>query len=289
MKRTRTLDLGELAWPGKYDEAFYQTQHDTDEFAFACLYEGEPMSEKLSLCPKHCWKMVDTLPKIKWFVLAVDTHSGKVTDKGDPAAIIALGRSVEGPAVVLGYEQGRWDPYQLFNTVGTLYGLIGRLIGACNNDEIRGVGRQIAIEDANLGTWLFNELGMQNQRDPTIAMPGSLQRPEGSKKVRARPVATQIRNGHIQLWKELPHAELIKQQWFTLGFPGVHDEAVDTLALAYNTLVAEEKLIGHPMRYPLLPLGKGSQPDYEVRLPSPPKAFFELDGDTKEDSGFPIW
>lgn len=59
MKRIEEKDLGELAWPARFGKEFYLAQASVDEFSFACLYEGQPTSERLSLVPLHSWSEYD--------------------------------------------------------------------------------------------------------------------------------------------------------------------------------------------------------------------------------------
>jgi len=243
--------LGELAWPGRYGPEHYEDHRTRDERAFMAQFEGDTVSDAVTMCPESAWHHYDDLPECAFAVIAVDTAS-TVHTKSDFTGMMALARAKDGRAPILEYRQGKWEFEEIVREIYFFYEHVGRMLGGRNNPEIQQLVRMVNIESAGVGPALRRLIQMNGARDPNVFIPTGLEPAKQSKKFRAQPVATQIKRGHIIIPRETEFTELVKKQWFTLGMPGAHDEAVDTLSLAYNTLCAEDNLFGH------FPIGIGS-------------------------------
>lgn len=207
----RTED-GELLFPERFSNiTVTELERSLGSYASAGQLQQRPAPRGGGLFKAAWWKYYDTLPKLSWRTIYVDTAQ-KTGTANDYSVFQCWGRSPNGQAYLIDQVRGKWEAPELLTQARAFWNK--------HRAQPNGMLRAMKIEDKVSGTGLIQTL----QREGGIPVI-DIQR-DKDKLTRAMDVIPTIESGNVFLPSNAEWlAEYLKE--FSQFPNGRHDDQID--------------------------------------------------------------
>jgi len=217
-------EIGEALWPERFDvDALNRLKSVMGDYQFEALYQCNPTPREGSMFKISNIDIVQAVPNnlIK-FARAWDLASTQ--GGGDYTCGVKIGIDENNNIYILDIVRGQWGPDERDKIIKQTCDLDGRIPQIFPLDPGAAGKAQI--------NYLFKMLSGHNLVKTS---------PTGSKEIRAEPIAAQVNVGNVKMIEASWNRDFLNElRQFPLG---AHDDAIDSLADAFNNIFKMKKFM----------------------------------------------